>query len=456
MSEIKEKMIDPKKLSIFAVTWPIFLEVLMLMLLGNVDVFMLSQYSDEAVAGVGIANQLLNMSMTMFGFVSAGAAVIIAQYIGAKKIEDAKRVSLVAMISALVFGLAVSTGFILFRFPLLRLMRLEEHLIGWAATMVLIVGGFIFIQAILFTVGSILRSHGFTRDMLIVTVSMNIFNAIGNAVVIFGPFGLPVFGVPGVAVVTAFSKFLGLTIALYLLNKRIPGIFKSISHQAKFPFHYIKSILKIGVPAAGENLSFQGYQLVMISLIGTLGTIALTTKIYHRSINFFIILFTISIANGASIIIGQLMGAKEYDEIYKRCLRYLKYGIIASIIGPTLLFFFHRPILGLFTNNEQIFETAIILFFLGIILEPGRAFNIVIIGALRATGDVKFPVVMGIIFQWGVGVLFGFIFGIVFGWGLVGIMIAALLDEWIRGIIMLFRWRSRVWQNMSVVVEEKA
>ena len=453
MSQVKEKIIDPRKLSIFMVTWPIFLEILMLMLLGNVDVLMLSQYSDDAVAGVGVANQLLGMSITMFGFVSAGAAVIISQYIGAKKVEDAKRVSIVAILSALVFGLIISTIFVLFRFPLLRLMLAEEYLLPWASTMVLIVGGFIFIQAILLTVGAILRSHGYTRDMLIVTVTMNVFNAVGNAFAIFGLFGLPVFGVPGVAVVTAFSKLLGLTIALYLLNRRIPGIFRSISRKAKFPFHYVKSILKIGIPAAGENLSFQGYQLVMIALIGTLGTAALTTKIYTRSINFFIILFTISIANGGSIILGQLMGAKEYDEIYKRCLRYLKYGIIASITGAALLFFFHRPVLGLFTDNEEVFYIARILFFLGIILEPGRAFNIIIIGALRATGDVKFPVYMGIIFQWGVGAFLGFIFGIVLGWGLVGIMVAALLDEWIRGIIMLRRWRSRVWQNMSVVVD---
>jgi len=189
----------------------------------------------------------------------------------------------------------------------------------------------------------------------------------------------------------------------------------------------------------------------MISLIGTLGTAALTTKIYTRSINFFILLFTISIANGGSIIIGQLMGAKEYDEIYKRCLRYLKYGITASALGATLLFFFYRPVLGLFTDSFEVFEIARILFFLGIILEPGRAFNIVIIGGLRATGDVKFPVLMGIIFQWGVGAFLGFVFGIVFGWGLPGIMVAALLDEWIRGIIMLFRWRSRIWQTKSLI-----
>jgi len=445
------KILDPKKLSLFAITWPIFIEMLLLMLLGNIDVWMLSQYSDQAVAGVGVANQLLNMSITIFGFVSSGAAVIISQYIGAKKQNEAKRVSMVALLCALFIGVTISLLFVLLRFPLIRLLLSEEYLIPWAAYIVLIVGGFIFIQALLLTSGAILRSHGFTKDMLKVTVAMNIFNAVGNGVVLFGFFGLPVLGVPGVAVVTALSKLLGLSIAFYMLNKKIPGIFTSINRKMKFPFQYVKSILKIGIPAAGENLSFQTYQIFIIYLIGTLGTAALTTKIYTRSINFFMILIPIAIANGSSIIIGQLMGAKEYDEIYKRCLKYLKFGILAAIIGPLLLFVFFRPILGIFTDNSEIFEIARILFFLGIILEPGRAFNLIIIGGLRATGDVKFPVFMGILFQWGVGALFGFIFGIVFGWGLPGIMIAALLDEWIRGIIMLFRWRSKVWQTKSLI-----
>ena len=451
MAKVKELVTDPKKLSLLVIAGPIFFEKLMMMLLGNVDIFMLSQYSDEAVAGIGVANQLMQMSIPLFGFVSAGAAVIISQYIGAKKVEDAKRVSLVAVFCAFALGLMLSMGLLIFRNQILSLMITEDYLLPFAMTMISIVGGFIFIQAILFVTGAVLRSYGFTRDMLFVTVTMNIFNAIGNAFVIFGPFGLPVLGVPGVAVVTVISKLLGLTLALYMLNKRIPGIFKAISRKAKFPFQYVKAILKIGVPAAGENLSFQAYQLVMLSLIGTLGTVALTTKIYTRSINFFIILSSITIGQGGAIILGQLMGAKEYDEIYKRGLRYLKYGIVASIIVATIIFTFYRPIVGIFTDNEEILSTARILLFLAIILEPGRAFNIIIIGNLRATGDVKFPILMGIIFQWGVGAFLGFMFGIVFGWGLIGIMIAALLDEWIRGIIMLFRWRSRKWQKMSVV-----
>jgi len=448
------KTLDPKKLSLFMVTWPIFIERLLLMLLGNIDVWMLSQYSDDAVAAVGVANQLMGMSTTIFGFVSAGAAIIIAQYIGAKKAEDAKRVSLVALICITIFGLVIGGVFVLFRFPLLRILVSEYYLLSWAGTMVLIVGGFIFTQAILLMCGVILRSHGYTKEMLIVTVTMNIFNAIGNAFVIFGLFGLPVLGVPGVAVVTAISKVIGLVLALYYLNKRVPGIFSSLKRGVKFPFNYVKSILKIGVPAAGESLSFQIYNLVILSLIGTMGTVALTTKIYTRSIGFVMIILTTSMAMGSSIIIGQLMGAKEYDEIYKRGMKYLRYGIISSTVGSALLFIFTGPVMRLFTVNQEIIEMARILFLLGILLEAGRAFNVIfVMGALRATGDVKYPVYVGIIFQWSIGVFLGFIFGVVFGWGLVGLMIAAALDEWVRGIIMLFRWRSRKWQNMGVVAK---
>jgi Na+-driven multidrug efflux pump len=144
---------------------------------------------------------------------------------------------------------------------------------------------------------------------------------------------------------------------------------------------------------------------------------------------------------------GQLMGAKEYDEIYKRCLRYLKYGIFASFAGAVMLFFYYRPILGIFTDDPDVLSTGRILFMIGMVLEPGRAFNIIIINGLRAAGDVKFPALMAIIFMWGVGALFAFLLGIVFNLGLPGILIAGMMDEWIRGIIMLFRWRSRVWEN---------
>ena len=442
----------PKRLSLFSVTWPIFFEIFLLMLIGNVDILMLSQYSDDSVAAVGVANQLVVIAITVFGFVASGVSVIIAQYIGAQKNEDAKQASVVSMTFGLGMGVLISVVFVFLRMPLLRLMNLEPELMPEASTFILIVGGFIFIQAILLTAGAILRSYGFTKDMLAVTLIMNVFNVIGNAIVLFGLFGLPYFGVTGLAWVTALSKVLGLVLAIFMLVRRIPGIFKSITFK-KFPFHYGKSILKIGFPAAGSNISYQSYQLMIIAFVTTLGTTALTTKMYTRVINWFIVLSTIALAQGASIIIGQLAGAKKYEEIYRRGTKYLKIGITASFVGAIILFIIADPVLSIFTDNPDILLMGRLIFALGIILEPGRAFNIVLANALRATGDVKFPVYVDIIFMWGIGVGLGFLFGIVFGWGLIGIMIAAIMDEWIRGIIMTFRWRSRIWQTKGVVTD---
>jgi Na+-driven multidrug efflux pump len=86
-----------------------------------------------------------------------------------------------------------------------------------------------------------------------------------------------------------------------------------------------------------------------------------------------------------------------------------------------------------------------------IFLEIGRSLNIVIIGSLRAVGDVKFPMIVGIFSMWGFGAFGGFALGVWFELGVVGTIIGVALDECIRGVIMFFRWRSRVWQKKGVV-----
>lgn len=75
---------NTKKLTLFALTWPIFIELLLHMLMGNADTLMLSQYSDKAVAAVGVTNQILSVIIVMFGFVAQGAAILIAQNLGAE------------------------------------------------------------------------------------------------------------------------------------------------------------------------------------------------------------------------------------------------------------------------------------------------------------------------------------------------------------------------------------
>jgi putative MATE family efflux protein len=443
-------MKDVKKLSLFAITWPIFIEVLLHMLMGNADTLMLSQYSDDAVASVGVANQILYVIIVMFGFIATGTAILVAQHLGAKEEETAEEVSRVSIVANLLFGIVLSVVLFIFGEHLLRLMKLPDELLHEANSYLVIVGGFSFIQAIIMTIGAILKSYGFTRDTMYITIGMNLLDVVGNYLFIFGPFGIPVLGVEGVAISTTVSRTIGLLVIFVLLMKRT-NISLSISRLISLPIPHVKSLLKIGIPSAGEHLSYNTSQMLITYFITLLGTEAITTKIYAQNLIMFIVLFGIAVSQGTQIIVGHLVGAQQYEEAYKRCVKSLWLAIGVSTMIAAIFYTFSDSLFSIFTTNEQIIKTGGTLLLLTIILEPGRSFNLVIINSLRAAGDVKFPVYMGILSMWGISVPISYFLGIKYGLGLAGVWIAFIVDEWLRGLLMLWRWRSRVWQQKSFV-----
>jgi putative MATE family efflux protein len=442
-----------KKLTLFALTWPIFIELLLHMLMGNADTLMLSQYSDESVAAVGVSNQILSMIIVMFGFVATGTTIVIAQHLGAKQERNASEVAIVAISLNIIFGLFLSIILFVFGEFFLKAMNLPEELFDDALYYIRIVGGFSFIQALIMTIAAIVRSYGFTRDAMYVTIGMNIINVIGNYLFIFGPMGIPVLGVQGVAISTTVSRALGLGVMVFLLFKRIdqPLPFKRFFAMPK---EHMKNLLKIGIPSAGEHLSYNSSQLLITYFITMLGTQVITTKVYTQNLMMFILLFALAIGQGTQILIGYKVGANKNEEAYKLCLHSLKLSFFISLTLASLFSLFSESLFRIFTDNAEIIALGSTLILLTIILEPGRTFNLVVINALRAAGDVKFPVYMGIASMWGISVPLAYLLGIHYGYGLVGIWIAFIADEWFRGLLMLWRWRSRVWEKMAFVKQD--
>lgn len=437
-----------KKMTLFMLTWPIFIELFLHMLMGNADTLMLSQFSDDSVAAVGVANQILNLLIVMFGFIATGSSIIVAQHLGANQRSTAAEVSVISIVSNLIIGLVLSIGIWIFSEPLLRMMDLPEKLIPEASIYLKIVGGFSFLQGLIMTVGAVLRSYGFTRDTMYVTIWMNLLNIIGNYLVIFGPFGFPVLGVEGVALSTTFSRMIGLVMISFLLFKRIK---EKLPFQSfyRIPKVHLKNLLKIGIPSAGEHLSYNTSQIIITYFITLMGTEALTTKVYAQNIMMFIFLFSVAVSQGTQIMIGYLVGERKLEEAYNRCLKSLKIAVAISVLMAVLFSFCSEALFSIFTSNEDIISTGTPLIFLTILLEPGRAFNLVIINSLRAAGDVTFPVYMGILSMWGVSVTISYFLGVVLGFGLAGIWISFIVDEWLRGLLMLGRWRSRIWEKKA-------
>ena len=119
-----------------------------------------------------------------------------------------------------------------------------------------------------------------------------------------------------------------------------------------------------------------------------------------------------------------------------------------------LTFIFIEPIMGIFTSNEDVIKIAREVFLVEIVLETMRAINMILVGSLNASGDVKFPLICSILVLWVISLPFSYSLAIWAGMGLVGVWLAYAIDEALRAILMFKRWRSGVWKSKSVIHQE--
>ena len=119
--------------------------------------------------------------------------------------------------------------------------------------------------------------------------------------------------------------------------------------------------------------------------------------------------------------------------------------IFTAIIAITIPLGTGKYFFSLFTDSKDVLSIATPIFFLSVVMEPGRILNIIIINSLRAVGDTRFPVLMAILSMWGVSVPIGCFLSLYMGMGILGVWIGFCCDEWTRGIAMFIRWRSKAW-----------
>ena len=438
------------KKNLISLIIPIFFELLLVTIVGNIDTIMLGYYSDEAVGAIGGITQLLNIQNVIFSFINMATAILTAQFLGAKDYKRVKQVISVSLVLNVLLGLILGGIYLFFWESLLQKINLPGELIGIGKYYFQMVGGLCILQGIILSCGAILKSHGRPTETLIINVGVNILNIIGNAFFIFGWLGMPVLGPTGVGISTVISRGIGCVAAFYMMCKYCNFTFKK-KYIKPFPFKIVKNILSIGLPPAGENLAWTVGQLMIVAMVNTMGTTIIASRTYLMLISSFTMTLSIALGQGTAIQVGHLVGAGEIKEVYYKCLKSLKIALIFAFVTTSLVFLFRKPIMSIFTTNPDILKASLKIFPLMILLEMGRVFNIVIINSLHAAGDIKFPMFMGITCVFSVAVLFSYLFGISLGWGLAGIWLANAMDEWIRGLAMYFRWKSKKWQNKSFV-----
>ncbi|MFC3747389.1 MATE family efflux transporter [Paenibacillus sp. GCM10012306] len=443
-----------QQFNLMKLTWPIFLELFLFMLMGSVDTFMISSVSDDAVSGVGAANQIIAIAILVLSVIGNGASIVVSQYLGSKKPREAAEVTGNAITLNLIVGLILSVLLFGLGRPMLHALNVQGDIFDYALSYMNIVGGLIFFQALINGLAATIRTHGFTKQTMVISLLMNIFHVIGNYLLIYGHFGLPALGVEGAAISTVASRLICLALFFWLLY-RIMEVRVKWRYYTHLTKNYVMQILKIGIPSAFESIIYQACQLVFTLYITYLGAEAMATRQYALNISNYIYLFSVAVSMGTSIIVGHLVGAGRKEEAYKRVFSSVKWAMLVTVIIDVIVIVFRVPLFGLFTNNENIIIMGAQVILLSFFLETGRTTNLVIINSLRASGDAKFPVYMGLISMVCMSLPLGYVLVFKLHLGLAGVWIATAADEWLRAVIMYFRWKSRAWEKHALLEPDR-
>ena len=437
--------------TLFSITWPLFIEISLHMSIGIIATLILSHYSDDAVAGVGVANQVLNIAILIFNITAIGATILIGQNIGANQLDKARRLARSAFGFNFWIGMITAVVVVLFCDIFLAFYGLSGDVFAFASTFVKITGFSLSLEAVSLALSAVLRSYGYTKDAMVVTLFMNVISIIGNVISVTGIFGLPVTGVMGVAWSIVIARGFVVIAFIYLVNKRL-ALKISINDAIKMKKDDIRELLSIGVPSAGENLSYQFSQIVITSFVAILGSAALSARVYILNISMLCFLFTMAIAQGTQLLVARYIGAKQYTKAHKRGIKTLKISMLISLLSSLVIAIIGEPVLTLFTDDPNIIAIALPVLWAIVFIEPGRAMNIVLMNSLKSAGDVRFPVIIGMICMWGIAVVLSYILGISFNLGLLGVWLAQGLDEWVRGFFALKRWNSQPWTRKKALV----
>ncbi|TFU94329.1 MATE family efflux transporter [Barnesiella sp. WM24] len=431
-------------------TGPIFIETLLIMTLGAVDTVMLSRHSDASVAAVGVVNQIVMLCFLVFEVINLGTSVLVSQYLGAKLNDRVEKVVGVSLLVNLVIGFTISAMLYFGAVAILRLMGLNDMLLGEGVGYMRIVGAFAFFQALSLTASAALRASNRAIYPMVVVGIVNILNIVGNYMLIFGKFGAPALGVEGAAISTATSRAIAMIILTIILFhtvvKRIPWeIFR------RFPKRELSNLLKIGLPSAGEQFSYSSAQIVMTFFINMLGLEVLAARTYVVNIVMFGYLFCIAISQGGAITIGHLVGRGKVRGAFILGKYVMRLAFIITVTLSVAIATAGHWILSLLTDNTEIISIGATLLWLDVLVETGRPINIFATNALRATGDVNYPFYVGLIVMWSLQVAGGYLTGIYFGLGIYALWFMIASDEITRGIIFTRRWWSMKWAGKGFV-----
>lgn len=429
---------------------PILIEQFFALLLSNIDVLMLSNYSDDAVAAVGISAQLLNLAFMLVGIITIGCSIQLFQMNEHLHRETIAQVIAHIIYFTLLTAIVIAGVFYVFATPLLQLMQTPTSLMDTANSYIRIVAISLIFQAVISSISVVLRSFAIVRFVMYISIAINVCNIIGNYIVLNTSFSIFGTGVTGIATVTLLVRILGSICILFFFVKYFQQYRKAL-FQPNLSRKMTGRILSLGFPSAFENISYNVSQTVITAFIASLGTLIVTTKVYASTISLVVFAVAASMSTVNQMIIGKMIGRGEKVDASRYTNSVLKWSFVTTIAMTLLLALSSKSIISIFTDNNAIITLVQQLLWLNILLETARALNEILVGAINVAGEVKYPTYLNIVTTFLLVIPSCFFIVKYTSFGIYGIWYIFIVDEYLRLLLLAAYWLKGKWQRITII-----
>ena len=429
---------------------PLFLEQLLMALVGMADVFVVGFVGEAAVSGVSLVNSFNTIFINLFTALAAGGAVVISQYIGRQEHDHAGESATQLLTVSILFSIIISIVILITNAPLMRLMfgRVEDEVMEACVTY-LRISAYSYPALAVYNAGAALyRSVGKTSTTMYLSVIANIINVIGNCI---GVFGLHM-GVAGVAWPSLISRTFSAVVitALCFSGKNSVRYMKAWIFRIDGGLQ--KQILRIAIPNGVESGIFQLVKVALSSVVALFGTYQIAANGVAQSIWTMAALVCVTMGPVFITVIGQCMGAGDIEQAEFYFKKLTKITVVFAVIWNSLIFVATPVLMSFYALESETKRLTVLLVLVHNIFNAAAfPFADPLGKGLRATGDVKITTAISLFTTIGVRLVFSILFGIVLDMGVMGIAYAMCLDWIIRGIIFWRRFRQGIWKQCRVI-----
>ena len=419
-------------------------------IMGWIDSAMVGRLGSEQAASIAVVMSSIWLIHGAAISIAAGFSIMVAQNIGAKKDQEARRILNQGYIISVGLGLVLAVIGCL-------IARKVPVWLNADASLVKDAGDYFFITCAAIPVVSIgaiaegmLRSSGDMKTPSIIFSGMCVLDMIFNYLLIFpGRTVLGVYipganlGVKGAALGTFFAELVAGFVFMYFLFIRSPKLHLRKGEKLVFEPATISKCLRISIPICAQQCIMTGAQVMCVRFIAPLGATALAAHSFANTSEGICYMPGYGIQSAASTMIGQSVGAKRKDLAYKIGWVNIALGAGIMTVMAVIGFAFSRQILGIFTTDPEVIALGAKVLRIEMLAEPLFGASIVCCGIFQGAGDATATTIMNVGSIWGIRVTLTAILSVRVG--LVGVWIAMAVELAIRGIIFLVRMIGKRW-----------